>query len=177
MIRVHLWSWVKCAWFWAWRPVAIVRAMRHLTLVATLACGAITVIPPAPPVEAHGPPPVLEAPPPVEWSFPPPWVAMPPAEAPSGVYIPGGPIPLTPVLEAPGGPEETFGAPPFEVASLPPLCPPETAPVSTHPVPEPAGLALIGFALLTLGAILAVRRSPPVVPSVRVTILTERETL
>ena len=62
-------------------------------------------------------------------------------------------------------------------APLAPLCPPETAPVSAHPVPEPSGLALVSFGLLTLAAILAVRRSAPVVPSVRVTILTERETL
>lgn len=156
LIRTFVLDRINCRWMVEWLTAGARAALPHVS-IATLAftCGASG---PPPPTYGQPPPvpPTAWQPPPPAWVMPPPWgqdITPAPDTWPPVVF----PIPLGPVLTPPeGGPQETFGAPPFVVAELPPICAPETV-RAVAPVDEPGTLALIGVGLLGLGV---VRRKP-----------------
>jgi hypothetical protein len=165
VIKVHVFNWITCRWVWLWRPVGVVRAMRHLAFGATIACTGITVWPPPPPVEAHSPPPPVQtivAPPPPIGFFPPPWNIP---QSPDTYAPQSYPIPLGPVLPGPGGRQtqgilngginiaaksilinDDIDTPPPS-AQTP--CVEDTPPPKSK-VSEPATIALFGTGLLLL---------------------------
>lgn len=162
---VHIWDPINCILRLAWRSAAAAHRLKPLSLALVFACGGSG---PPPPTYTHTPPPaIVTAPPPVTWHPPPPSPFRQDYAPPAGAQPPGVPIPLGPVLEAPGGPRETLNGPP----ELPPLCDVVPVPPGVSRVPEPSGLALIGFAILALGAVLTLRRLGPGVPSIRWVVL------
>ena len=162
MIRVHIYDWVTCSWRYVWRPSGVVRAMRHLTFGATIACTGITVYPPSPPVEAHPPPPPAEtivAPPPPVGYFPPPWSFVPPANSytPLSYPIPVGPVQPGPPVERQTliGPADFHEAPHGYVPAVADVAPSQT-PNCNEDVPpshvaEPGALSVFVMGLLILG--------------------------
>lgn len=152
---------IHCRWTLQWLTAGARAKLPHVSALSlAFACGGSG---PPPPARVPPPPPVASQPPPAAWTPPPSpfkWEYV-PDETPAGTPYP---IPLGPLVpQPPFAPVEGFGGPPIEVA-VPPLCPPETP---AAPVPEPAGIALVGFGLATLGAFQLIRRSRPVVPGVR----------
>lgn len=169
MILFRTWTLNRrtCEWSLQWLTAGARAKLPHVSALAlAFACGGSAPPPPQPyqpaPAAAHVPP-ATDTLPPAAWQPPgSPWRFETP---PDSSYLPVTPIPLGPVLEAPGGPEQTFGAPqfgapdvgpPLELASVSPLCAPGTTPVTTPvstapaPVPEPAGLFIVGAVLLFL---------------------------
>lgn len=172
MIRTWVFDRVACRWTIQWLTAGARAALPHLSVLTLVGlCGSSP-----PPPAYHIPPapvsPVVTETPPGPWpQLPPPFGYTPP----QGVYIPSAPIPIGPVLLAPGGLRETEGGTPHDLTPEVPqqLCD-ITPNVPRAPVPEPGMLWVFGAAALCLGLMRYLRVMPQVCARVRVTVLAQR---
>lgn len=155
MIKTWVLDRIHCRWVLKWLSPSAWRALPHVSaIVGGFACGALGPPPPAAHVPPQPPGATVEVPPPGT-GYPPPWQWQPPPGAPPAEFIP-----LGPVLVPEGGPQETF-APGYLAPDVPyltiaaPTQPSDMVPalpgsmtVTTAPVSEPGGLAIVGVGML-----------------------------
>lgn len=175
---IRTWIWINCHWHLRYLTSTAWRALPHVSaMTVMLACGGSS---PPPPV-LHAPPPVLHAPPP---AMPPALTQTPPGAwpqiPPAWGYVP--PSDAVPVTPNPAGPSEMaigrlVEQKPDIVGEVGPAAPTQLPPcdittVLPARVTEPGTLWLLGTILLIIGLIPHAR---PVIPPIRVTIITTME--
>lgn len=178
LIRTFVFDRINCRWTIQWLTAGARAALPHLSVLTLVGlCGS------SPPPPAYHIPPA-PAPPVVTETPPGPWPQLPPAfgyAPPEGVYVPSAPIPIGPVLLAPGGPRETEGTSHDLTPEAPDFAPPApqqlcdiTPNVPRAPVPEPGMLWVFGAAALCLGLMRYLRVMPRICARVRGTVLAQR---